>query len=448
MSLALVTSRSSGLLLALVLVVACFGTARAENRLAVEGVEVPVGAEGVEVPLRLSSDQAILGFSVYVEYDPNDLQISEVRLGSGVAPSDPDWADGTIDNARGRLSWAVVFDFEGPSVTKELPPSSDVEALVLVVDVLRSSAGSEVLDLKNVTSSEPRRLNVMTDTDGVSISPSLTDGTISVVDLRPVIDGYANNEGPAGSVFFINGRNFDAPGLSVEVCGAAAEHELLGDGSLSVTAPECGPGAALVEVCTDFGCASDPDGFTYPMPPGAPEIESFLFNQGKAGQEFFVIGQNFDEPGLSVEVCGVAAEFELSADPTTINVVAPACGSSGPVRVRVCTDFGCDLDNAGFVYEEDTTGPVFRRGDTNSDGGVDLSDGVATLGFLFLGAGDPKCLDAADANDSGAVDLGDAIYTFNYLFLGGSDIPPPFESCGSDPTNDSVGCAMSQDTCG
>ena len=67
----------------------------------------------------------------------------------------------------------------------------------------------------------------------------------------------------------------------------------------------------------------------------------------------------------------------------------------------------------------------FRRGDTNGDGQVDLSDGIATLTFLFTGGERPGCADAADADDSGNIDLSDGIYTFQYLFIGGAPPPPP-----------------------
>src|SRR5262245_34817236 len=66
---------------------------------------------------------------------------------------------------------------------------------------------------------------------------------------------------------------------------------------------------------------------------------------------------------------------------------------------------------------------AFRRGDTNSDGAVDLSDGVGTLGFLFLGSSPPACRDAADADDNGVLELTDAVFTFGFLFSGGSAIP-------------------------
>ena len=55
----------------------------------------------------------------------------------------------------------------------------------------------------------------------------------------------------------------------------------------------------------------------------------------------------------------------------------------------------------------------FYRGDSNHDKEINISDGIATLGFLFLGTGVLPCLDAADANDSGSVDIADAVFTFN-----------------------------------
>lgn len=88
---------------------------------------------------------------------------------------------------------------------------------------------------------------------------------------------------------------------------------------------------------------------------------------------------------------------------------------------------------------------AMRRGDANADGRLNVSDGIAILGFLFLGDFDPPCLDAADVNDSGgaAVDISDATSLFGFLFLGTfSDLPAPgFAACGADGTPDQLGCA-------
>jgi hypothetical protein len=82
----------------------------------------------------------------------------------------------------------------------------------------------------------------------------------------------------------------------------------------------------------------------------------------------------------------------------------------------------------------------FARGDANGDARYDLSDPVATLDFLFLGA-EIACEDAADANDSGALNITDPLYSLNFLFLGGPELPAPFPAIGPDPSADALECS-------
>lgn len=86
--------------------------------------------------------------------------------------------------------------------------------------------------------------------------------------------------------------------------------------------------------------------------------------------------------------------------------------------------------------------PVFHRGDVNGDGTINITDGVAKLGYLFGGdTAPPTCLDAADTNDDGSLTITGAVYIFNWLFGSGRDIPDPGptdEPCGPDPTEDEL----------
>ena len=90
----------------------------------------------------------------------------------------------------------------------------------------------------------------------------------------------------------------------------------------------------------------------------------------------------------------------------------------------------------------------FRRGDSNSDATVNIADASFSLGVLFqYPAGAPSqhgCQDAADANDDGTVDIADAITILTVLFApsGGpmQNFPEPVGTCGTDPTDDSLGC--------
>src|SRR5688572_23423057 len=83
----------------------------------------------------------------------------------------------------------------------------------------------------------------------------------------------------------------------------------------------------------------------------------------------------------------------------------------------------------------------FRRGDANQDQGLNISDAIHTLGYLFLGAPQQlACEDSADNDDDGRLTLTDPVYLLNHLFLGGPLPRPPFLECGGDPTADALSC--------
>jgi hypothetical protein len=83
----------------------------------------------------------------------------------------------------------------------------------------------------------------------------------------------------------------------------------------------------------------------------------------------------------------------------------------------------------------------FVRGDVDSDGLLNVTDVVVSLGHQFLG--DPlilECKKSADVNDDGTVDITDATSLLGYLFLGGPAPNEPFSQCGTDATVDSLTC--------
>ena len=93
-----------------------------------------------------------------------------------------------------------------------------------------------------------------------------------------------------------------------------------------------------------------------------------------------------------------------------------------------------------FTSSSQVNANSFVRGDANTDGRNDISDGVFILGFLFLGTKEPSCHDAADADDSGRLDITDGIYLLNFLFLGTDAPPAPYPDCGEDATEDQLPC--------
>ncbi|MEM7234289.1 MAG: dockerin type I repeat-containing protein [Planctomycetota bacterium] len=82
----------------------------------------------------------------------------------------------------------------------------------------------------------------------------------------------------------------------------------------------------------------------------------------------------------------------------------------------------------------------FLRGDVDGSGNIDITDGVATLNWLFQGGDDPGCMAAADFNNNGTVNLSDAIRCFSFLFLGGPQPVAPYPECGEAPEGNQASC--------
>jgi hypothetical protein len=109
--------------------------------------------------------------------------------------------------------------------------------------------------------------------------------------------------------------------------------------------------------------------------------------------------------------------------------------AESPVRNVVRDSTGKSLFVAARDGEVSVPGkPIFRRGDANEDGRLDLSDAVVNFHCLFLGDFCAACRDEMDVNDDEKLDITDGIYLLNWRFLAGPEPPPPFPGCGPDET--------------
>jgi len=135
---------------------------------------------------------------------------------------------------------------------------------------------------------------------------------------------------------------------------------------------------------------------------------------------------------LKRSICGGGYEGEgnLDLDPLFVDLE----GADFHLRPdSPAIDAGTDGTDMGAFPAERPLPAPFVRGETNSDGVIDIADPVLVLLFLHLGAG-AACPDALDADDSGVVDLTDAIYLLRFLFLAGPEPATPFPDAGTDPT--------------
>jgi formylglycine-generating enzyme required for sulfatase activity len=96
----------------------------------------------------------------------------------------------------------------------------------------------------------------------------------------------------------------------------------------------------------------------------------------------------------------------------------------------------------GFVPGQDAqpSSPRFIRGDASNDNVLSVTDSLLILRHLFQGEEGLTCEDAADADDSGVLDVTDGVYILLRLFAGGRPPPAPYPGCGTDPTEDGLGC--------
>jgi hypothetical protein len=99
----------------------------------------------------------------------------------------------------------------------------------------------------------------------------------------------------------------------------------------------------------------------------------------------------------------------------------PTGGDWGPIFMA---------DNMNVTFIPTVVGGLRIPGDANGDKSLDISDPVATLGFLFLGspvalpcgdgrATNPANVQLVDWQPDGKVDISDAVAMLDFLFLGG-----------------------------
>ena len=177
--------------------------------------------------------------------------------------------------------------------------------------------------------------------------------------------------------------------------------------------------------------------------------DSFAHEVGNRNEDpLFVEEGAFDFTRVTVDRSfgGLFYHPDVVVDPGdySLRPGSPAINQGSPEEATAVDIEGTARPCEGWVdpgaYEYCPGLDPFERGDANADGALDISDAIATFGFLFLGSTPPSCRKAADTNDDGTVDISDPISTLNFLFYGASSIPPPRGHCGRDETPDAISC--------
>lgn len=182
-----------------------------------------------------------------------------------------------------------------------------------------------------------------------------------------------------------------------------------------------------------------------PIPMGAGSFVDFIFNWSppsisRGNVAFRALGAN-DQEGLYLYMKSGDALLKVIDNNDTLQ----------GKRIKTFTMGSECLSGSALIFlvrfTDDSYGiymavAPFRRGDANSDGGIDLADAIFLLQFLFSEKSHPACDDAADANDDGVLNMADPIRILDYLFNDVPQLAPPFLQCGGDPTPDTLACTL------
>ena len=291
--------------------------------------------------------------------------------------------------------------------------------------------------------------------DGGATAVAIASPTLAVVDMTN--DGSLAIDGP-GAVTTVISRPLGAGEYPIEVIVDAAENltidEGVGAGAVDLSYQIIlRRGATVVAYADINGDATQVSvGGTYDAATGVASggtagaagagATMGAVDAVAAAGEFtrYILRVDADAVSLREAASGVYETNNFLDLDSIGEVLASAGGADGAASMLTIGTNGRAVVDTIAVFASPGTGP-FNRGDCNADGGNDVSDGVAALGFTFLGDEAPGCLAACDFNGDGSLDVTNAVYYFGALFLGGNPIPGPQGAYSQRATDAALGCA-------
>lgn len=347
------------------------------------------------------------------------LHVTAVELGStGMTING---GDEPAFNAPAILSdgWTVgvVINFFGEN---PLPPGTGYELHIGTYDLQGEGLGT--LNYCDTLGS-PTVETVLVDSNGMAVTPATTGAMIEVVPIPPSFFRY-----DAGTYDTSVGASFSAalsieedagnPGFPQDTQGFSLG--LMHDSSV-LTATAVNPLDAL----DDLDGGTGPDFF-------GPAI---LGDGITCGVVYEFLGGIFIQYDTLIPVVGV--DYDVIGGPGITPLTWVDTLGSPPVENVVVVEGMSQV--VEFVDGTVDIGleTAFIRADCNSDGIVNIADGIFILNNLFQMGPEGPCAEACNANgDDMGTTVADAMFVFLYRLMDGSPPPAPFPGCGPVPGAD------------
>ena len=410
--------------------------------------EATLAGNSVTISALIDNDQPINGFSFGLRHDSAVLTPSSITEGPALQATNggtgSDFFNTNLNPANGPgVVVAAVFSLSQPLDVLAVGPTHDAVALTYTTSMTANPGSTTALtpaaDLGSPAAA------IVYSVAGVSFIPMTNAGSVSFL-VPPPTNVTCTLTDQCNCTFDISWTN-GASYSTIEVRrGATLVSTLAGTAtSTTLSLPSIGTetisvrGVANGQDSTDGTCTADCQAVIPADPPSNLTCS---------------IGTADPMTGCTVDVSwtlqGTYTSFDVSVNGTLVSTLAGTATMTtlslpvDPVAAQICIlgydECGAPLSMSVCCDALCLPGTTFDRGDCNADGGKDIGDSITALGILFGGGGPALCDDACDNNDDGNFDISDPIYQLAELFSGGPPPPPPTNTCGLDPTNDSLDC--------
>ncbi len=398
--------------------------------------DISVGATGISTVF-LSTDTPVQGYQFAVAHDPAELVLEDVNLLGTV--TEALGADFIIPEVLANgATMAVILDLEAPFEGQIIPVGSQQAIGQLEYSCVEHPLGTPPVEyaidfIDGVLGAFPVT-NIIVSEAGDTVQPEKFGNVVRCLTapLPTDVQYFAGQlsgdavvaaEGiPGGAVdvgLFYTEPQFaiDAFDISLSI---PCELGFVGLSIVGSTLESVGVEFISTEVDEDAG---DGDGCEFTALIVIDSLPPFDGQQAPATATPLLLGT----------LSGTIPISSPSGTSFPIEFIDGLDGESGTPVDNQVQILGLNYPAVGTASSVEVTlpsGTQFSRGDCNNDGGLDISDAISFLDFLFGGVGTLSCDAACDSNNDGGQDIADAIYALTFLFVLGPEPAAPFPGCG------------------